>query len=67
MFLPKPFSKAVMMRGDLISIPAKLSPEEFKYYSEVVERALKEVTAAANKIAEDLYSKPSDSKLDADT
>lgn len=47
MFLPKPFSRAVLMMGDEIAIPSKLDAEQVKHYTALVENALNELGRSA--------------------
>lgn len=48
MILPKPFSKAVLMMGDAITVPAQLDEAEFERKMLEVENSLNEVTRRAD-------------------
>ena len=48
MFLPKPFSQAVLVIGEPIEIPSGIGSVDLKRYLELVELKLNEVTAAAD-------------------
>lgn len=47
MFIPKPFSPATMVAGDLISVPAGLSREELSEHSEVIGAVLNDLKSKA--------------------
>ena len=48
--IPKPFSRALMMYGDPIHIPSKLTEEEAEHYRLLVENVMKEMTEKADNL-----------------
>lgn len=48
MIFPKPFSRAVMIKGDPIAVPEKLTEEEMAALTDSVEASLNEVTLRAD-------------------
>ncbi|KAB2835553.1 MAG: lysophospholipid acyltransferase family protein [Candidatus Brocadia sp.] len=48
--IPKPFSRALMMYGNPIHIPSKLTEEESEHYRLLVENIMKEMTEKADNL-----------------
>lgn len=50
--LPRPFSKVVLVTGDLIPVPQNLSPEDFETYRSRIQAELDRVQSKAEEMAE---------------
>ncbi len=48
--IPKPFSRALMMYGDPINIPANLAEEDMEYYRLKLEQIMKEMAERADNL-----------------
>ncbi len=55
--LPRPFSKVVLVTGDLVPIPQSLSPEDFEIYRCRIQTELDRVQALAEELAEGVSNK----------